>query len=188
MNSNRGKGKIKIWLGFHTQRINYSANIFRIKLVPMTDGDCCLVWAGAVQTSFADLPVHLAHDLQFLSYSNPTPLPGSNSWPCQIAWWFCDMHKWGLGWDHPTCFHLQAKPGCKAESPEEKGYGTNPLCHLASTVQKSYSDAASASFSDVLWLCNNQPAKNCNAFPSNDSQNFCFNGLCCHRVANGFYK
>lgn len=106
---------------------------------------------------FTDL--HLARDLLFPSYLNPTPLPGSNCWPCQIAWWFCDMHKWGLGWDHPTCFHLQAKPGCKAQSPEEKDYGTNPLCHLASTVQKSYSDAANTSFSEVLWLCNNQPPK-----------------------------
>lgn len=80
------------------------------------------------------------------------------------------MHKWGLGWGHPTCFHLQAKPGCKAESAEEKDYGTNPLCHLASTVQKSYSVAAKASFSDVLWLCNNQPPKNCKVFPTKDSQ------------------
>lgn len=149
-----------------------------------------VIWSEQVlhKPPFTDPPVHLAPDLQFLSYSNPAPLPGSNSWPCQIAWWFCDMHKWGRGWDHPTCFHLQAKPGCKAESPEEKDCGTNPLYHLASTVQKSYSDAANTSFSDVLWLCNNQPPKNCKVFPSSDSQNFCLIGLCRHRVANFFYK
>lgn len=135
---------------------------------------------------FTDLLVHLTHDLQFLSHLNPAALPGSNSWQCQIACWFCDAHKWGPGWDHPTCFHLQAKPGCKAESLEEKDNGTNPLCHLVSTVQKSYSDAANASFSDVLWLCNNQPPKNCEVFPSNDGQNFGLIGLCCHRVANAF--
>lgn len=122
------------------------------------------IWSVQVlhKPPFTDLPVHLARDLQFLSsYLNPAPLPGSNSWPCQTAWWFCDTHKWGLRRDHPTCFHLQTKPGCKAESPEEKDYGTNPLCHLASTVQKSYSDTANASFLDALWLCNNHPPKTC---------------------------
>lgn len=133
------------------------------------------------------LPVHLACDLQSLSYSHPAPLPGSTSWPCQIARCFCDRHKWGLGWDHPTCFHLRAQPGCKPESPEEKADSTNPLCHLACTVQKSYSAAASASFSDVRWLCDHQPPKNC-SFPAKTANFFCLAGLCCHRVANVLYK
>lgn len=137
--------------------------------------------------SFTELPVHLAHDLQFLSYLNPAALSVSNSWLCQIACWFCDMHKWGLGWDHPTCFHLPAKPGCKAESPEEKDYSTNPLCHLASTVQKSYSNAANASFSDVLWLSDKTASWKLH-FPSNYCQNFCLVGFCCRRVALVLYR
>lgn len=114
---------------------------------------------------FTGLPVHLARNLQSLSSSSPAPLPGSSPWPCQIARSFCDRHKWGLGWDHPACFHLQARPGCKPECPEEKADSTNPLCHLACTAQRSYSAAASTSFWDVLWLCNNQPPKNC-SFPA----------------------
>lgn len=117
---------------------------------------------------------------------NPTLPPGSSAWPCQAVGWFCDTHKWGLGWDHPACFHLQAKPGCKAESLGEKDYDANPVCHLASTVQRSYSDAANTSFLAVLWLRNNQPPTNCKMFPSNDSHGP--NGLCCHRAANVFYK
>lgn len=134
---------------------------------------------------FTDLPLHLARDPRSLSYSSPAPLPGSSSWPCQIAWWFCDRHKWGRGWDHPACFHLQAQPGCKPQPPEEKADSTNPLCHLARTLQKRYSAAASASFSDVLWLCNNQLPKNC-SFPAMTAKFFCLAGLCCHRVANVF--
>lgn len=131
----------------------------------MAGGDCHSFWAGATQIPFTYLPVHLARDPRPRSYSSPAPLPGSTSWSCQIARWFCDRHKWGLGWDHPTRFHLQVQPGCKPKSPEEKADSTNPLCHLACTVQRSYSAAASASFSDVLWLYNNQPTKNC-SFPA----------------------
>lgn len=136
---------------------------------------------------FTGFPLHLACDLQLLSWSNPAPFPGSTSWPCQIARCFCAGHKWGLGWDHPTCFLLQAQPGCKSESPEEKADSTNPLCHLACTVQKSYSAAASASFSDVLWLCNDQPPKSC-SFPAMTANFFNLAWLCCHRVANVLYK
>lgn len=113
--------------------------------------------------------------------------PRQHLWSCQIARWFCDRHKWGLGWDHPTCFHLQAQPGCKPEPAEEKADSTNPLCHLACTLQKSYSAAASASFSDVLKLFNNQPPKNC-SFPAMTAKFFCLAGLCCHRVAIFFTK
>jgi len=45
---------------------------------------------------FTDLLVHLVCDLQLLTRLTPAPLPGDNSWPCQIAGGFvtCTNGDW----------------------------------------------------------------------------------------------